>query len=333
VNNETLVCSTCGKSFEREKARGRKPKNCPVCVRYGNSNSLFTRPKPSAAVELPSLNDHWEDLGFRVPKYFSDDQMASLEQNAEWANFLQSGSQCVVCRGNGSYRYNGQEFECPDDAYGHVIMRLVKWYWLHNIKLQHQQLSWAEWPMENECQVEAKAAVEDYISLYHSGYSISGVGLTFYAKGLGTGKTWAATTILKELVKQGTDGWFAPFYEVKGYFGIDDAKRKSFLIKKAQTTPLLVLDEIQVGGTQAQKNLYSDQLEELIRPRTDSNFATIITTNMTPGVMEKEYPRIYSLFAAKNMLVELTGEDARLGSIVLRRNVEATANGESLPVS
>lgn len=28
---ETLICESCGASFERERTRGRKPKSCPVC--------------------------------------------------------------------------------------------------------------------------------------------------------------------------------------------------------------------------------------------------------------------------------------------------------------
>jgi hypothetical protein len=38
---ETLTCSSCRKSWKREKARGRKPLVCPKCAR---SNALVSQP-------------------------------------------------------------------------------------------------------------------------------------------------------------------------------------------------------------------------------------------------------------------------------------------------
>jgi hypothetical protein len=37
---ETLVCASCGESFERERTRGRKPKLCPTC--RGSTNPVTT---------------------------------------------------------------------------------------------------------------------------------------------------------------------------------------------------------------------------------------------------------------------------------------------------
>lgn len=287
--------------------------------------------RPTVPVDLPELNDWYGSLGYKVPKYFTDEQVEILERNPEYQ--VRKNDPCLVCADTGSFVYNGDTFECWDDAYGHVVTRLIRLYWLHNIKLQYQQLDWNEWPTDTDFRKEAKETVDTYVKNF-SRFSTTGVGLTFFSKGLGTGKTWAATATLKRLIKeQGVDGWFAPFYEVKSYYEIPDPKYRAFLISRVQTAPLLVLDEVKKPDTSAQRKFYADKLEELIRPRSDANFATIITTNMEPEEMEEIYPRVFSLVSAKNIVVELNGQDARVGEWVWRRNTEAGLNGESLPIT
>lgn len=278
--------------------------------------------------QTPQLIDEWKQKGLSVPAYLSDEQLEILERHPEYQALTTS---CVVCDGTGSYRYNGEEFKCGDDAYGHVIMRLVRWYWLHNIPLQYQQLRWEDWPTSPAHYVEARHAIDSYVENFN-GYRLNGVGLTFYSKGLGTGKTWAATAVLKRLVKEGVDGWFVPFNEVKNYFEIADVERKEFLIDKVRSTPLLVLDEVQQPWSEASKRFFADKLEELIRPRTNANLPTIITTNMTPDELEETYPRVFSLLSMKNTEVKLAGTDARVDGNVWKRQAETAANGERLPI-
>jgi DNA replication protein DnaC len=276
----------------------------------------------------PELIDYWKDKGWHVPRYFSDDQLDILEQNPEYRSMKTA---CVVCDGAGTYKYLGEKYVCPDDAYGHAIMRLVKLYWLHNIPLQYQQLSWDEWPVYTDSYIEAKETIDNYISNF-SYYRMNGVGLTIHSVGLGTGKTWAATYVLKQLVKMGYDGWFVPFAEVKNYFEIEDYHKREFLIGRVRESSILVLDEVQKPWSEPSKRFYADRLEELIRPRTNSNLPTIITTNMTMEELEDIYPRVFSLLMMKNIQIELSGSDARINDSVWRRQVETSMNGERLPI-
>ncbi len=259
-----------------------------------------------------------------IPNYFSDAQMAELERNAE---YRQRGSKCPVCLGTGKYRYLGVEYDCPDDDYGHIMLRLAKLYWLHNIPLQYQDLIWDEYPHP-----VAKDVVERYLANFEL-LRLSGAGLIFTSKDLGVGKTWGATHVLKERVKQGTDGWFANFFEVKGYYDIVDDAERSYKIRRVQEAELLVLDEVVKPYTEAQKRFYSDKLEELIRPRQNANFPTIITTNMTLDELDDTFPRVFSLIFANGIDIELQGVDARTNGTVWKKTSELKMNGETRPIT
>jgi len=212
-------------------------------------------------------------------------------------------------------------------------MRLARWYWLHNIPLQYQQLVWDEWPLDTPDHQAAQQDIEDYLA-HFTGFNTNGIGLTFFSKFLGTGKTWAATAVLKELVKRGVDGWFAPFGEVPGYFKINDQERRQYLIDRVQDARVLVLDEVKMPFTKEQKRFFANRLEDLIRPRTNRNFPTIITTNMTMDELEDTFPRVFSLLMAKNQMISLNAPaDARMGTAIWKRQVETVQNGESLPIT
>lgn len=286
-------------------------------------------PPYKLADDLPPLLDHWSEVGYRVPRYLSDEQTARLMANPEYMRATNGGLRCPVCLNERSYKYLGETYSCDDDAYGHIIMRLVQLYYLHNIPLQYQQLVWEEWPTDTEWQKNAQDQILEYINLFPR-YSLNGVGLTFYSKGTATGKTWGATSVLKELVKRGYDGWFAPWYRVKSYY--EDVNNR-YLVSRVQDAQLLVLDDVTPPWTEKQKNFFADKLEELLRPRTDANLPTIITTNLLPNEMEQYYPRIFSLMSAKNHEIELDGADARLDAFVMRRNAEIEANDEALPIT
>ena len=264
---------------------------------------------------------------FRIS--FTDAQIEQIERHP---GFDKLGA-CPVCSGVGRYTYLGEEYECPEGPGGvHVAKRLSMLYFLHNIPMGYQNLVWEEWPTETPTQREAKVSMDLYVENF-TRFSLNGVGLTFFSKGLGTGKTWGATATLKRLVKAGVDGWFAPFYEVKSYYEIGDKAERDFKINRVKEAELLVLDEVRMPGSEAQKNFYADRLEELVRPRTDNNYATIITTNMTPEELEDTYPRVFSLMSAKNLIIELDGSDYRLGTGIWARNVESGQNAEALPIT
>ena len=266
-------------------------------------------------------------------RYLSDAEMVELRHNPQYQVWDKQGRKCPVCHGDGSeagtFRLDGEEHECPQDAYGHVAIQKAKLYWLHNIPNDFQKLG--PFPTNTPERAEAKEELDTYLENFEW-YQGTGAGVTLFSKTLGTGKTWAATYILKELVKRGYDGWFAAFYDVKGYFEIEDPEERKFKTHKVRDSGVLVLDEVIAPGTSNQQRFFAEKLEQLIRPRGDMSFPTIITTNMTPQDLEGEYPRVFSLLMAKNIPIEMTGSDARLSEEVEKRNLEIPANRESWPI-
>lgn len=253
----------------------------------------------------------------------TDPQLQALSRNPEYRQF---GGKCPVCRDTNKYRYLGEEYDCPDDDFGHPMLRLAKLYWLHNIGLQYQTQNWDDYPHQS-----VREDIEEYIEKYEF-LRLVGAGITFYSKTLGVGKTWGATHVLKSLVKQGVDGWFVPFWEIMGYKDIEDWDEKNFKIKKLQEAELVVIDDIKKPYTARMGEYHADKLEEFIRPRTDSNLPTIITTNMSMEELDATFPRVFSLLTAKNDFIELSGYDARKSGEIYRRHIELALNCESRPV-
>lgn len=259
-----------------------------------------------------------------IPRYFSDRQRDVLERNPE---FNARGTECPVCLGDGFYVYKGERFECPDDDYGHQMLRLAKLYWMSFIPTQYQMLLWDEFP-----HVEAREEIDGYLANFRR-LRMTGVAFTLYGKQLGVGKTWAATHILRELVKQGYDGHFASFMKVKGYFELDNKDEREFFIRRVREAEILVLDEVKAPVSEAQRNFFEDKLEEVLRDRTNMNFPTVVTSNMLDRDFEKEFPRVYSLLAAKNQVIELDGIDARKDGEVWENNFKLGLKGESRPIT
>lgn len=259
-----------------------------------------------------------------IPRYFSDAQRAALEMNPE---FVQRGDKCPVCLNTGHYVYQGEEFACPDDDYGHPMLRLAKLYWLSFIPLQYQLLLWDEFPHD-----DAKEDINSYIAHFER-LRLTGVGFTIAGKTLGVGKTWAATHILREVVKRGYDGHFVSFMAVKGYFELDNRDEREFLINRVRTAEVLVLDEVKAPFSNAQRDFFEDKLEEVLRSRTNMNFPTIVTSNMSDQDFERDYPRCFSLLAAKNQPLELNGIDARKANVVWLNNAALAYKGESRPIT
>ena len=254
--------------------------------------------------------------------------MAQLRADANFRVQTQNGKVCPVCSNKKKYWYLGKEYECPNDDFGHPTLRLSMLYFLANIPLQYQQLVWSEWPTNVPERAEIKDDVEAYIEAFDK-YQRAGVGVTFWSKALGTGKTWMATHILKELLKQGHDGWFVSFRDIKSYHERDDS---DFYERRMAEAHVLVLDEVRDPWTENTKRFYGEKLEDLIRPRTNANLPTILTTNLLPEQLEEHYPRVFSLMSAKNKAIHMYGNDIRVSDQIWRRNGEVSLNEESFPI-
>lgn len=224
---------------------------------------------------------------------------------------------------NGSYSYKDEEYPC--DCQGQ--MQLRKHYMLAGIPDQYMRLAWDDFRAGNE---SMKDKVATYLEKWSS-FKLHGMGFEFASPNLGVGKTFAATHIGKELIKQGESVYFIPFLEVVSVLTRQHPNWEK-IERRFYDSTVLILDEVVPPTTAPQAALFSGKLEELIRNRTNYNRISIVTTNMTEDEMEFEYPRTYSLLSAKQIRVVLEGADARQKHIA-NENLEMAMNGEVRPIT
>ena len=259
-----------------------------------------------------------------APRRLSDEELERATSHSDWKKYR---GRCPTCEDTGFYRYQEQEWPCPDDDYGHVRTRLFQAYLAANVPEQYQTLLWAEYP-----HADVKSAVEEYLDNFASFYH-HGMGIEFLSRDQAVGKTWAATHILREVVKMGYKGWFVDFVEVKDYYELADPQERIWKTRMVRETPVLVLDDIRRPGSTAQEAFFEDKLESIIRERTNNNLVTIVTSNMEEEEIERRFPRVFSLLQAKtHERLILRGTDAREG-ITWETNEALAMMGERRPVT
>ncbi len=226
----------------------------------------------------------------------------------------------VLARENGTYKFRGEVHECDCDEQ----IALRKHYLLAGIGDQYQRLDWNDYDRSEQVRDDVALFLEKWES-----FKVNGMGVEFSSPKLGVGKTMAATYIAKELIKRGERVFFIPFLEIISLYESPD---RDSLEEKLRTVTVLILDEVIPPRTEAQGGFFSSKFEELIRHRTNYNLVTIMTTNLEPDKLRYHYPRTYSLLEAKQLRIEMVGEDARQGKIALE-NIELVMNDERRKLS
>lgn len=220
----------------------------------------------------------------------------------------------------GSYKFRGAEHECNCERQ----VELRKHYLLANIPDQYMRLNWKE-------DFDGSETVKKNVSLYldsWDSFKLHGMGVEFGGRSLGVGKTFAATHIGKELIKRGESVFFIQFLDLISLFS---SSSDDPIKDRLSDTNVVILDEVRPAISERQAELFAHQFEQLIRHRTNYNGVTIITTNLAEDELVKSYPRTYSLLSAKQMRIEMSGPDARLGKIATE-NLELVLHGEVRPI-
>lgn len=230
---------------------------------------------------------------------------------------------CPTCDGRREYSLDGKTYQCDCET-----QRLLqKHYFAANIGREYHDICLDHFVGENRAMVHE--IVTDYLEYFDDNYHY-GLGLSFSGP-LGTGKTFAMTCVLKELVKQGRNVYFITFDDLVHTWGSaykDDEARK--LQEKLQSVEVLGLDELRSDGRN-HSGFLSSGLEVVIRHRTSNLLPTLITTNMMPKEEEGEFAKAFSLLSARNRRIIMSGEDHRRG-IVRDTNYNLAGKRERRPV-
>lgn len=172
---------------------------------------------------------------------------------------------------------------------------------------------------------EAWKATTEYLEKWADN-KIYGLGLGFYSRTQGTGKTFLATRVARELVKLGEVVYYMNFRDIVSLYELPYEERAK-IEDRLKNDTLLVLDEVVKPITSAQHGLFATKFEELVRYRTNYGRVTIMTTNLEPDELDEHFERTYSLLAAKQTHIGIMGNDARREGI-WDYNTELAENGQ-----
>lgn len=231
---------------------------------------------------------------------------------------------CPTCGGLGRYNLDFETHECDCQ-----LQRLLqKHYFAANIGREYHDICLSDFDGPDTDTVVP--VVREYIDNFDHNFHF-GLGLTFTGP-LGTGKTFAATCVLKELIKRGEDVYFITFEELINVWGKswhDDEARRT-LEKRLKGADVLALDELKTDPRNS-GGFLANGLDSVIRHRTSNLLPTMVTTNMKPGEELDQFGKVYSLLAAKNLRVNTQGHDRRMRE-VRNRNFELAKRGERRPI-
>lgn len=222
-----------------------------------------------------------------------------------------------------TYKLDGHEYPCPCEDQ----VNLQRHYLLANLPKDYWTLSVEDFYGDPDALAKAQEYLEHWDNMQQHG-----IGIQFYSPTLGTGKTMLATLIGKDLVKRGESVYFVPFRDTIKVYQMPYEERKE-MVTRLRQTPVLILDEVGLSISDAQRALFGTELEDLIRFRTSGNSVTIVTTNLTPEELDREYPRTFSLLAATTQQVYVSGEDFRRAGEAEFFNLALALNGEAKPIS
>lgn len=231
---------------------------------------------------------------------------------------------CPTCGGLERYNLDFKTYECDCE----LQKMLQRHYLAANIGREYHDICLSDFEGDDASNVVS--LTRKYIDQFENNFHY-GLGLTFNGP-FGTGKTFAMTCVLKELIKVGKDVYFITFDELINIWGKSwhDDEAKKMLERKLKATQVLGLDELRSDPRNSQGFL-ANGLDSVIRHRTANLLPTLVTTNMEREEELDQFGKVYSLLAAKNTRVQTHGHDRRMREVRVR-NFDLAARGERRPI-
>jgi len=141
----------------------------------------------------------------------------------------------------------------------------------------------------------------------------NGDGVTLIGR-MGTGKTSAATYI----ARLGVHLWGGRAVTVTPFGNAISAYNVPRLAERLETSRLLVIDEVMIGRSDKQKELFDDRMSDIAVARYQAQRATLVTANYSEDELTSAYPRMMSRLAETNTVLAYTRTDFRASN---RRNI------------
>jgi DNA replication protein DnaC len=247
------------------------------------------------------------------------DDLRRIEQDYPLAK------ECPTCADRTTFMLDFESYECDCD-YQRALQRA---YFAANIGREFHNIGY-----EDFLGADADLLVTTAKS-YSANFEINfhyGAGLTFTGP-RGTGKTFAACCVLKDLIKLGHHVYFVSFADLVDAFAgaYKDDGLRTVLERRMKRAELLVIDEVR-SDKRNTEGFLAHGLDSIIRFRTGNLLPTFVTTNMmTADEFHKEFPGAASLLAARNEVVSTKGTDQRQQQ-VQQRILGRKNRGEKQPI-
>lgn len=229
---------------------------------------------------------------------------------------------CPTCGLERHYLWRGEDRQCDCE----LQLQLHKHYLAAGIGVNYQRLSWDDYEGDESIRIMC----DKYLAR-HQAYVGKGIGLLFYGE-VGTGKTFGATMLLKDLIKIGYSCYsttFASMIEMftAGWKSKDDQR---YFQEKIVFSDVLLLDDL--GRELRTKNKLSEStFDDVLRRRVQDGRPTFITTNMSLVEMQEGYgAAVLSLLSEKSVTHKVVGDDYRPRAN--KRMVKEVQDGECRPI-
>jgi len=136
--------------------------------------------------------------------------------------------------------------------------------------------------------------------------------ILYFCGNVGTGKTFFCAAFVNFLKEKKKHFW--AFSEYKFFGKLRNAISNNFdplyEVEKICESPYVILDDM---GSSSMTDWQKEMLFEFVNMRVESGLPTLITSNMTRQDLKENFHERFEsrIFAAKNTIIELNGEDRR----------------------